>query len=136
MSAEGLQRKNRPLAFVPLASIALGGTRVSRPVCLWLLPDAALPLSFAVPTVLLWKGLPSWKNWSTLRKPVVQVVQKKNFALAGGAIRSEEGAAAMLKAGIVGAAGYAGAELVRILLRHPDFGLRVITSNSDAGVVT
>lgn len=40
----------------------------------------------------------------------------------------------MLKAGIVGAAGYAGAELVRILLRHPDFDLRVITSNSDAGV--
>ena len=39
----------------------------------------------------------------------------------------------MLKVGIVGAAGYAGAELVRIVLRHPEFDLRVITSNSDEG---
>ena len=31
----------------------------------------------------------------------------------------------MLKAGIVGAAGYAGAELVRIILRHPEFELCV-----------
>ena len=41
---------------------------------------------------------------------------------------------AMLKAGIVGAAGYAGAELVRIILRHPEFELCVATSNSDEGV--
>lgn len=40
----------------------------------------------------------------------------------------------MLKAGIVGAAGYAGAELVRIILRHPEFELCVATSNSDEGV--
>lgn len=40
----------------------------------------------------------------------------------------------MLKAGVVGAAGYAGAELVRIVLRHPDFELSVATSNSDAGM--
>lgn len=40
----------------------------------------------------------------------------------------------MLKAGIVGAAGYAGAELVRIIARHPDLELAVVTSNSDAGV--
>ena len=40
----------------------------------------------------------------------------------------------MLKAGIVGAAGYAGAELVRIILRHPEFALCVATSSSDAGV--
>lgn len=39
----------------------------------------------------------------------------------------------MLKVGIVGAAGYAGAELVRIVLRHPEFDLCVITSNSDEG---
>ena len=39
----------------------------------------------------------------------------------------------MLKAGIVGAAGYAGAELVRIILRHPEFELCVATSNSDEG---
>lgn len=39
----------------------------------------------------------------------------------------------MLKAGIVGAAGYAGAELVRIVLRHPELELIVATSNSDAG---
>lgn len=38
-----------------------------------------------------------------------------------------------LKAGIVGAAGFAGAELVRILSRHPEFDLAVITSNSDKG---
>lgn len=41
----------------------------------------------------------------------------------------------MLKAGIVGAAGYAGAELVRIILRHPEFELCVATSNSDAGTL-
>ena len=40
----------------------------------------------------------------------------------------------MLKAGIVGAAGYAGAELVRIVERHPNFELCVATSNSDAGM--
>ena len=38
-----------------------------------------------------------------------------------------------LKAGIVGAAGFAGAELVRILSRHPEFEVAVITSNSDKG---
>lgn len=35
--------------------------------------------------------------------------------------------------GVVGAAGFAGAELVRILLSHPDFELRVITSDDKAG---
>lgn len=35
--------------------------------------------------------------------------------------------------GVVGAAGYAGAELVRLLLAHPDFELKAITSNADAG---
>lgn len=39
----------------------------------------------------------------------------------------------MLNVGIVGAAGYAGAELVRIVLRHPEFKLCVATSNSDVG---
>ena len=34
---------------------------------------------------------------------------------------------------IVGAAGYAGAELVRRLLEHPDFTVVAITSDSDAG---
>ncbi len=38
-----------------------------------------------------------------------------------------------LKAGVVGAAGYAGAELIRLLLAHPEFELTVITSNSDEG---
>ena len=39
----------------------------------------------------------------------------------------------MVKTGIVGAAGYAGVELVRIVLRHPQLELAVVTSNSDAG---
>lgn len=38
-----------------------------------------------------------------------------------------------LKAGVVGAAGYAGAELVRLLLAHPEFELTAITSNADEG---
>ena len=38
-----------------------------------------------------------------------------------------------LKAGVVGAAGYAGVELVRRLLEHPDFEPIVITSDADAG---
>ncbi len=38
-----------------------------------------------------------------------------------------------IKAGIVGAAGYAGIELVRRLIEHPAFDLRVITSDADAG---
>lgn len=38
-----------------------------------------------------------------------------------------------LTTGIIGAAGYAGAELVRILSRHPEFDLRVITSSTDEG---
>lgn len=39
----------------------------------------------------------------------------------------------MKKAAVVGAAGYAGVEAVRILLGHPDFELTCITSSSDAG---
>lgn len=35
--------------------------------------------------------------------------------------------------GIVGAAGFAGIELVRLVLRHPDLDLRVVTSNELAG---
>ena len=38
-----------------------------------------------------------------------------------------------IKAGVVGAAGFAGVELVRILLRHPEFELVVITSDAQAG---
>ena len=38
-----------------------------------------------------------------------------------------------LKVGIVGAAGYAGAELIRLILGHPEFELVAITSNADAG---
>lgn len=38
-----------------------------------------------------------------------------------------------IRAGVVGAAGYAGSELVRLLLGHPQFDLVAITSNADAG---
>lgn len=37
------------------------------------------------------------------------------------------------KVGIIGAAGFAGAELVSLVLQHPEFELAVITSNADAG---
>ena len=37
------------------------------------------------------------------------------------------------KVGVIGAAGYAGAELVRLVLQHPEFELVCITSNADAG---
>ncbi len=39
----------------------------------------------------------------------------------------------MFKIGIVGATGYTGAELMRLLLRHPEVKLEVITSRSEAG---
>lgn len=39
----------------------------------------------------------------------------------------------MVKAAVVGAAGYAGVEAVRLLLAHPGFELTCITSSSDAG---
>lgn len=38
-----------------------------------------------------------------------------------------------LKTGIMGAAGYAGAELVRLLYAHPEFQVSVITSDAEAG---
>lgn len=38
-----------------------------------------------------------------------------------------------IKCGIVGAAGFAGIELVRVALRHPEFELVVVTSNELAG---
>lgn len=38
-----------------------------------------------------------------------------------------------IKAGVVGAAGYAGIELVRILLEHPLFDLCVVTSDANSG---
>ncbi|MBQ9691173.1 MAG: N-acetyl-gamma-glutamyl-phosphate reductase [Eggerthellaceae bacterium] len=39
----------------------------------------------------------------------------------------------MLQAAVIGANGFAGAELVRLLNRHPHFQLRVITSNAETG---
>jgi N-acetyl-gamma-glutamyl-phosphate reductase len=39
----------------------------------------------------------------------------------------------MIKVGIVGGTGYTGVELLRLLVRHPDVELRVITSRSEAG---
>ena len=39
----------------------------------------------------------------------------------------------MTRAAIVGAAGYAGAELTRLLLGHPDFDLVLVTSAADEG---
>lgn len=39
-----------------------------------------------------------------------------------------------IRVGVVGAAGYAGAELVRLVLCHPDMELAIVTSNADAGV--
>lgn len=38
-----------------------------------------------------------------------------------------------IKCGVVGAAGFAGIELVRVLLRHPEFDLIAVTSNELAG---
>ena len=38
-----------------------------------------------------------------------------------------------IKAGIVGGAGYAGGELIRILLNHPDVSISFILSSSNAG---
>ena len=39
----------------------------------------------------------------------------------------------MIKAGIMGATGYAGAEVLRICANHPEFEVAVITSDSEAG---
>ena len=55
------------------------------------------------------------------------------FATADRAIRGEVEHMAY-RVGVVGAAGYAGAELVRLLLAHPDFELAAITSNADINV--
>lgn len=55
------------------------------------------------------------------------------FATADRAIRGEVEHMAY-RVGVVGAAGYAGAELVRLLLAHPDFELAAITSNADVNV--
>jgi N-acetyl-gamma-glutamyl-phosphate reductase len=41
---------------------------------------------------------------------------------------------AMIRVGIIGATGYAGAELVRILCGHPDIELTILTSRQFAGV--
>lgn len=39
----------------------------------------------------------------------------------------------MIRAGVMGATGYAGAELLRILANHPEFTIHAATSDSDAG---
>lgn len=38
----------------------------------------------------------------------------------------------MIKAGIVGGAGYTGGELIRILLNHPDVVIQFVHSTSNA----
>ena len=40
----------------------------------------------------------------------------------------------MIRVGVVGATGYTGAELVRILSDHPDIELTILTSRQYAGV--
>ena len=40
----------------------------------------------------------------------------------------------MIKVGIVGGTGYTGVELLRLLARHEQVRLQVVTSRSDAGV--
>ncbi len=40
----------------------------------------------------------------------------------------------MIKAGIVGATGYTGSELLRILARHPEVKIEVVTSRAEAGL--
>lgn len=40
----------------------------------------------------------------------------------------------MIRAGIVGGTGYTGVELLRILARHPEVNVSVVTSRSDAGM--
>ena len=40
----------------------------------------------------------------------------------------------MIRVGIIGATGYAGAELVRILCGHPDIELTILTSRQYAGL--
>lgn len=39
----------------------------------------------------------------------------------------------MIKAGIIGGAGYTGGELIRILINHPETDIRFVHSNSNAG---
>mgnify|MGYP000093005312 CR=1 FL=1 len=39
----------------------------------------------------------------------------------------------MIKAGIVGGAGYTGGELIRILLNHPNVAIQFVHSTSNAG---
>jgi N-acetyl-gamma-glutamyl-phosphate reductase len=40
----------------------------------------------------------------------------------------------LVRVGVVGATGYTGAELLRLLLRHPQVELKMVTSRADAGV--
>jgi N-acetyl-gamma-glutamyl-phosphate reductase len=49
-------------------------------------------------------------------------------------LRANSGEFIMIKAGVVGATGYAGAELVRILVGHPQVALTMLTSRQFAGV--
>ena len=39
----------------------------------------------------------------------------------------------MVKVGIIGATGYTGVELLRLLLKHPDVSVQVVTSRTENG---
>ena len=39
----------------------------------------------------------------------------------------------MIKAGIIGGAGYTAGELIRLLINHPDVDIKFINSSSNAG---
>ena len=47
--------------------------------------------------------------------------------------KTDQSTSSVIKVGVVGATGYTGAELLRLLLRHPLVDLRIVTSRSDAG---
>src|SRR5690554_7571403 len=45
-----------------------------------------------------------------------------------------KGGGKVIKVGVVGGTGYTGVELLRLLLKHPQVELRVITSRAEAGL--
>lgn len=80
---DGRHGRFRAVLGVGLVALLIDETRYCMPHSSHLPHCCSMPAHHHHPqfrSILLWRGLPSWQNWSTLKKPVAQGVSLKELA--------------------------------------------------------